>query len=153
MNQIDVRFRRPEHHETLLTKLTTEGPFATNYDALLFAAALGKQQERRTRFEKTGEKIRYALLANKIFGDTFVDMLSVTEQPDDAEILRDDRLDERILIFEEYANGGLDYLQGELNRRAVTVTDVIAALVTDALSTSSDDVEDAVRDIADQLDW
>ncbi|WP_116248527.1 DNA phosphorothioation-associated protein 4 [Nocardiopsis sp. FIRDI 009] len=150
------RFRRPKDHEQLLNDLKSEdGPFDSRVDALIFAAALGRRKNLRDEFKESGERIRLELIGDRQYGDVLIYMLAAIEKPDDPEILADDRLDERILIFEEYANGGLNYLQGELNRSATYDLDVlVSGLVMDALRTypsEEDEVGELMSDAG--LDW
>ena len=62
-------------------------------------------------------------------------MIAAVDNDEDAEILTSARLGEQILIFEEYANGGLSCLQEELNTRHQQLDVVLNALVTEALTT------------------
>ncbi|GGK44980.1 hypothetical protein Ppa06_00650 [Planomonospora parontospora subsp. parontospora] len=132
----DERFRRPAEHERLLNDLTAkDGPFRAMVDALMFAAALGCRKGRREPFEKAGEAIRLSLMEGRQYGDVLIDMVAASEVQDDPKILADDRLSERIKIFEDYANGGLYYLQGEINARGSNdLTAIVSSLVVDALA-------------------
>ncbi|GGP94904.1 hypothetical protein GCM10010266_17580 [Streptomyces griseomycini] len=153
---VEIRFRRPAEHEQLLSLLTgKDGPFRANYEALLFAASLGRRKERRVPFEKSGEGIRYALVENREYGDVLIDLIAAAEVPEDAKILADDRLAERLRIFEEYANGGLHCLQAEINTRGSRdLVAIVSSLVLDALTPTADTTEDpAVKDMLDALEW
>ncbi|QDN93544.1 DNA phosphorothioation-associated protein 4 [Streptomyces sp. RLB3-6] len=150
------RFRRPAQHEDLLNELQgKEGPFRNLVEAMMFAAALGQRKNRREEFDKTGEPIRLALMDGRQYGDVLIDMLAAVKVQDDPKILADDRLDERVRIFEEYANGGLSYLRGELNTAPTRDLDVLVGnLVMEALTTpqDQDDEVGAIMSSAD-LDW
>jgi dnd system-associated protein 4 len=114
----DVRVRRPAEHEELIGRLTTKegGPFANYWQVLVFAAALGWSRDRREPFDKVGgDAIRYGLFAGSATVSALIDALGVLAHRHDPEIMADDRLPERIRVFEEYANGGLSIIQGELN--------------------------------------
>ncbi|WP_316749181.1 DNA phosphorothioation-associated protein 4 [Streptomyces herbicida] len=154
---VEERFRRPAEHEKLLTDLTgKDGPFRAMVDAMMFAAALGKSKGRRVPFDKTGEPIRLALLENRTYGDVLVNLIAAAEVSEDAKILGDDRLKERMLIFEEYANGGLQYLQGELNASGRRdFVSIVSNLMMDALTTSPASEEVSVSGMLEeaQLDW
>ncbi|MFD4906562.1 DNA phosphorothioation-associated protein 4 [Kitasatospora purpeofusca] len=152
---VETRFRRPAEHEQLLAVLTgKDGPFRANYEALLFAAALGRRKERRVPFEKSGEMIRYALVENRHYGDVLIDLIAAAELPDDAKILGDDRIGERLRIFEEYANGGLHCLQGEINTRGSRdLVAIVSSLVLDALAPAAMKNDDPVKDMLDDLKW
>ena len=151
---VEIRFRRPAEHEQLLALLTgKDGPFRANYEALLFAAALGRRKERRERFEKSGEPIRYALVENRAYGDVLIDLLAAAEIPDDAKVLSDERLAERLQIFEEYANGGLSFFQGEVNSRgSQDLVAIVTSLVVDALAAPPQTDDDPIKDMLDELE-
>jgi dnd system-associated protein 4 len=133
----DVRVRRPKAHEALLLQLKEEGGFQFMRDSLLFAAGLGHHESRRIAFEESGEAIRYETLIEPAHASTLISLLAVAEHPDDPEILDGARLAERIRIFEEYANGGLTYLQEEINTRGLPLQALLLAIVADALSSET----------------
>ena len=126
------RVRRPSIHEEILERITSEGgnPFHNFYEALTFCAALGYVRERRETFEKSGEPIRWELFENNIDGaDVLVSMLAGSAT-DEIEILGDEREDERMTIFEEYACGGLSVLKQALDSNpAKTTREVVLDLV------------------------
>lgn len=131
----DVRVRRPLQYEVLVQQLREEAAFPTYRDALLFAAALGFQQQRRVSFTSTaGDLIRYDTLIGRDYGDALVSMLATRAHPDEPVIMDDARLAARVTVFEEYANGGLEYLQEQMNVRHQPVEQVVIALVTEALA-------------------
>lgn len=153
---VEDRFRRPADHEDLLNLLTgKDGPFRAMVDALMFAAALGHRKQRREQFDKAGEPIRLALMEGRQYGDVLIDMIAAAEVRDDPKILADERQSERIKIFEEYANGGLHYIQGELNasgsRDLVTI---ISNLVMDGLTAAQEPQDDVAEVLqAGDLEW
>ncbi|WP_435059400.1 DNA phosphorothioation-associated protein 4 [Streptomyces sp. bgisy060] len=150
------RFRRPADHEQLINDLQAkDGPFRAMVDALMFAAALGRRKGKREPFKNPGEPIRLALMDGRQYGDVLIDMIAAVEVKDDPKILADDRLAERVRIFEEYANGGLNYIQGEINasgsRDLVTI---VSNLVMDALTAPDEQGNDATELMqAAELNW
>ena len=133
MSNADLRVRRPDKHETLIQALKDDAGFPALRDVLVYSAVIGFEQGRRLPFDKSGEPIRYDILLGSPYAETIVNMLAATCHPDDAEILDDSRLGERIRIFEEFANGGLEFLQGQINTQYGSRDDLIRSLVTDAL--------------------
>jgi dnd system-associated protein 4 len=131
---IEARVRRPKDKEELIQQMLADGdgPFTTMRDVLLFAAAFGWHRQRHEPLGDTGEPIRYEVFRRSATAEAFIDSLGVISRPNDPSILADDRLAERIIIFEEYANGGLAELQGEINASRSTVTEVLAGLVRQA---------------------
>lgn len=130
----EVRVGRPREHELLIQKLRDEAGFATYRDILLMAAGLGIAKGRRRLMGESGEKIRYETLTDPLHSSALISMISAVDHPDDAEVLDEARLGERIAAFEEYATGGLDIIQEELNTRQATPAQVIADLVQEALA-------------------
>jgi dnd system-associated protein 4 len=143
---------RPKRHEVLIQTLRAEAGFPTMRDALLLAAAIGFSRDRRAALGESGERIDYETLTAPNYADTFVGMLAAVNSPNDAEVLDSERLPERILIFEEYASGGLDVIQEEINGRQQTVAQVVASLVSDALASSATATQVSVEDLLGAID-
>ncbi|MBC9717837.1 DNA phosphorothioation-associated protein 4 [Streptomyces sp. TRM66268-LWL] len=150
------RFRRPAAHEELLGALTgKDAPFNSMVEVLMFAAMLGRQKGKREPFEKAGEPIRLAIMEARTYGDVLMDMLAVVEDSDDPKILGDERQPERVRIFEEYANGGLNFIQGEVNASGgKDYVAIISTLVMDSL-TAPDGRQSDVMELMQSasLDW
>ncbi|MFD0900198.1 DNA phosphorothioation-associated protein 4 [Actinomadura sediminis] len=141
----DVRVRRPAEHDELIGRLLTKegGPFPAYWHVLVFAAALGWSRGRREPFEKAGEPVRYGLFSNSPTVSALVDSMGVLAHPNDATIMGEGRLQERVTVFEEYANGGLSIIQGELNSGAhVRPMDVILNLCRRGMTHAESRVQD-----------
>jgi dnd system-associated protein 4 len=107
------RVRRPAQHEALLKHLAgDEGPFGTLAEVLTFAAGLGYAEGRREPLDASGEQIDFDVF-QRLGVDGFIDMLSAAVNEDVA-ILSAEKSDDRLTIFEEFANGGLEVLQARL---------------------------------------
>lgn len=107
------RVRRPAQHEDLVQRLVgDEGPFSTLAEVLTFAAAFGYANDRREVFTNTGQAIDFEVF-DRLGASALVDMLAASVH-DDVTILSDDGADDRLTIFEEYANGGLSVLSSRL---------------------------------------
>lgn len=118
-----------------MQELQIEGKFPTYRDILLLAAAVGFRQERRVPFTaSSGEPIRYEVLTAPGFSDTLINMIAANVVTDDPEIMDGTRIEERIGIFEEYANGGLEYIQEQVNVRHQPAALVVIDLVTEAFA-------------------
>jgi dnd system-associated protein 4 len=151
---VDVRIRRPQQHEALLLELQTESRFPYFRDVLLFAAALGFRNERRVPFTAaSGDPIRYDTLTAPLFSEALVNMIASNVVPDDPEIMDATRIEERVKIFEEYANGGLEYLQEQVNVRHQPAALVVDALVTEALSESGGAKPVSVEELLNGARW
>jgi dnd system-associated protein 4 len=130
----DVRARRPADHAVLIETLRTEAGFPFYYDVLLFAAAVGYSQDRRVPFTGTSGDVRYEVLTGPQFSDSLINMIAANTRSDDPEVLDAVRLEERVRIFEEYANGGLEYIQEQINTRHKTAALVVLDIVTSAFA-------------------
>jgi dnd system-associated protein 4 len=148
-----VRVRRPQQHEALLIELRDEAAFATFRDILLFAAAVGAHVQRRVAFTSSGEPIRYETLKEPMFSETLISMIAANEVADDPEIMDGARTGERVRIFEEYANGGLEYIQEQVNMRHEPANLVVIGLVTEALARSGVVEAVSVEELLNGIRW
>jgi len=110
------RVRRPDQYDELLNLLKDkeDGVFSTLKSALVFSAAVGFKQNRRLPFSKTGEQIALSLF-NEHLDLPFIYALALIEN-NDVSYLQEDKFLEVINIFEEYAAGGLQYLDDILDK-------------------------------------
>lgn len=122
----------PELEETLDALVgegaSTRAIFRSKQKALMFAAALGWHGQNPVPLEKRGEPIRFSVFQSAL-DDDFVSSLAVA-QTGDLKILSDEREDERIKIFEDYAHAGLLELKRILARPGDPL-DQLLALVMD----------------------
>jgi len=150
----DVRARRPQQHERLLLELQQDARFPAFRDILLFAAAVGFTQGRRVPFTAVaGDPIRYDTLVGPSFADTLVSMIAANEVGNDPEIMDNSRLQERVTIFEEYANGGLEYIQEIVNTRKQPLGLIVFELVTSALTNDRPPTDIDVEDLLSGATW
>lgn len=136
-----------------MQELQSEGSFPTFRDVLLFAAAVGFDQDRRVSFAaSSGDPIRYEVLTAPGFSDTLINMIAANVV-DDPEIMDDARTEERIRIFEEYANGGLEYIQEQMNVQHQPSNLVVINLVAEALTDSAGAKQMSVNDLLGGVTW
>jgi len=95
---------------------------------LVFAAAVGWYEKNSVPLGVKDEPIRWETATNRRGTEALVDMIAVAETGD-PEILAADRFDERLGIFEGYANGGLEILRGLLASEPRPAVDVILELI------------------------
>lgn len=137
-----------------MQELQTEGKFPTFRDVLLLSAAIGFSQNRRVPFTATsGDPIRYEVLTAPGFSDTLINMIAVNVVTDDPEIMDGTRTEERVKFFEEYANGGLEYIQEQVNVRHQPAALVVIDLVTEALTESGGAKQVSVNDLLGGVTW
>lgn len=151
MSVAERRVRRAEDKDGVLRQLVDDGPFQAFRDVLVFAAALGYYNDRREPLGKTGEAIRWDVLVNRRGTETLVNMLGAVASTAGPEVLAEERFDERIAIFEEYANGGLEILRSELARSAGSPSDVVSKLVREALAAQEDDTVPQLDKLVDEI--
>ena len=110
------RVRRPKQYDELLNLLKDkeDGVFSTLKSALVFSAAMGFKQKSRLEFSETGEPIAFSLF-NEHQDQPFMYALALIEY-DDVNYLQEDKFLEAMKTFEEYAAGGLEYLDNALDK-------------------------------------
>jgi dnd system-associated protein 4 len=146
------RLNRPKDKDDLLQRLVDQGPFRELRDVLVFAAALGWHEQRRIPLASRGEPIRWEVATNRRGTEALVNMIAASASGD-PEILSDDRFDDRLAIFEEYANGGLELLGALLAAEPRPTVDIVLELVQKVLR--ADQAEEPVNlsEVADELKW
>lgn len=137
MLDLGKRIRRPEELDEFMQKLvSSEGVFTNMADALVYAAALAFYEHLpRKAFVKTGEQIASTVFLNAGY-DGFIAMLAA-EAAGDYDILGTDRQDERLLIFEELANAGLQRMHTILSTDTRHPVEVIRDLTLRAFTESA----------------
>lgn len=92
----------------------TTGPFQTYVDVMVFAAAFGVKRKKRVPLVEIArdlDPIRRDYFDNNRC-ELVINLLAISETQDQNILADDEKSDEqRIKIFEEYANGGLEILQ------------------------------------------
>jgi len=123
------RIRRPQKYDNLLNLLKDRehGVFSTFKSALIFAAAVGFKNKKRVSFSDTGEPIALSLFSEHQ-EQPFMLCLALTEF-DDVAYLREEKFLEAMQVFEEYAAGGLEILDGSLDK--AHFKESIESLLTD----------------------
>ncbi|BAY43114.1 hypothetical protein SAMD00079811_06930 [Scytonema sp. HK-05] len=130
-NRIKIAKDKVELVKALVASKDTTGPFQTYVEVMVFAAALGAKHKKRVPLEGVAKDL--SPLRQDYFTSSFallINLLAITEIKD-IKILGDDDIadEQRIHIFEEYANGGLEILQNEL-RGAVDYSERLLLIVS-----------------------
>lgn len=147
------RLNRSKDKDDLLQQLTEQGPFQEYRDVLVFAAALGWYEEHRVPLGAKGEPIRWEVATNRRGTEALANMISAAATSD-AEIVSPARFEERLTLFEEYANGGLERLRGVLAEAGPRPPlDVILALVQKACRADEQPDPVDLSSLADELQW
>lgn len=146
------RLNRPKDKDDLLQQLTEQGPFDEYRDVLVFAAALGWYEAHRVPLGTKGEPIRWDVAAHRRGTEALANMIAAAAT-DDPEVVAADRFDERLEVFEEYANGGLERLRGLLAGDPRPPVDVILGLVQKACRAGDEPDRLDLSSAAENLEW
>lgn len=137
-----------------MVELHDEAGFVTFRDILLFAAAVGFHNDRKVSFtEFSGDPIRYETLTAPAFSEALISMIAANVVNNDPEIMDGARIDERVKIFEAYANGGLEFIQEQINVRHQPAALVVIDLVAEALSESGGAKAASVEELLNGASW
>lgn len=144
--RIKIAKDKAELVQKLLDTKETTGAFATYADIVAFAASLGAKHQMRSPLSEISQS-EPAPISLEIFisrgYDRLIKSIAVMETQDIKILSTEDAAAEieRISIFEEYANGGLEKLQHEL-RGAVDYSErLVLILNSERYSTESSDEE------------
>ena len=140
-NRIRVARDKAELVKSLVAAPDNNSPFQTYADVILFAAVLGAKHQQRSALGEISKK-EPGPISSEIFiarGYDAVIKLIAIAATENINVISPDRLDveqQRIHIFEEYANGGLEILDREL-RGAVDYTERILLMLSATNNSSS----------------
>lgn len=115
-NRIKIAKDKVELVKSLVASNEKTAPFQTYVEVMIFAAALGAKHRKRVLIGEIAKDL--SPLRQDYFTSNFtliINLLAITQTKDINTLSDDETADEqRIHIFEEYANGGLEILQTEL---------------------------------------
>ena len=124
----DRRVRPPDAFSGVLEGLISAGAFSSKYEVLAFAAALGYRAGAAAKLGKAGEGIRREQFEGA--GLDFVWDVAAIAKSGDLLLAANERIDERIDIFEAFACGGLQLLQTECFEGGSDALEGLMRLVT-----------------------
>jgi len=132
---LEQRVRRPADKEELIARLAGDSPnalFPSVRHLFVFAAALAKVEGKGVPpADSSPDAIRLELFQRESGHELLIQMLAVLEYKDDLEILEEDRAAQRVEIFEQYVNGGLEILQAHFNANRQARDDDALQLLVD----------------------
>ena len=144
--RIKIAKDKAELVQKLLDTKGTTGTFATYADIIAFAASMGLKYQMRSPLSEISQS-EPAPISLEVFisrgYDRLIKLIAVIETQDIKILSTEDVAAEaqRVSIFEEYANGGLEKLLQEL-RGAVDYTErLVLILNTERFSTDSNEEE------------
>lgn len=131
--RIKIAKDKAELVRKLLDEPGMTGMFATYADVIAFAASFGVKHQKRSPLTEVSQS-EPAPVSLEVFisrgYERLIQLIAVTTTADIKILSTEDETAEaaRVLIFEEYANGGLEKLQHEL-RGAVDYTDRLVLIL------------------------
>jgi dnd system-associated protein 4 len=142
------RIRRDKKHDALIDRLTKgdEGVFSDIWRVLVFAAFVGAKNQKRSAiidFE-SGKAFPLNYLQPSC-GPGFLSLLGISATSGN-EILRskEGNQDQLILIFEEYANAGMEIISERVNSASSPIEAILALIDEGKEATGSLVVEDLI---------
>jgi dnd system-associated protein 4 len=133
------RIRRDKKHDALIERLTKgeESVFSDIWHVLIFAAFVGAKNQKRYPIKdfESGKAIPLNYLQPSC-GPGFLSLLGI-HATEGNEILRskDGNHDAQVLIFEEYANAGMEIISERVDSASSPI-EAILALIDDGKETS-----------------
>lgn len=113
--------RRSAEHEELVRRLANEphpdadrSIFPTMRELVCFAAVLGFQENKRTPLSGKSHDIDYRIWQSSAFAVDLLFLIPLAAERD-PELMRPEREDDLVEIFEEFANGGFQILRSWMN--------------------------------------
>jgi dnd system-associated protein 4 len=119
-------------HSLVLSADNYQGIFSTYADLIAFAAAIGKKYQLKSPLQNIAKEpspISLDVFISRGY-DLLIKLIAITEtqEPTIISAYSANSEEQRVKIFEEYANGGLSYLQEKL-RGAVDYSERILLLL------------------------
>lgn len=119
MNRIRIAKDKSDLVKALTQAEDNTGLFQTYADVMVFGAALGSQRKKRVSLEEISKRDPSPIAIEVFWSrgyDSVIKLIAIADSKDTKILSPSDAKIEanRINIFEEYANGGLEILQDEL---------------------------------------
>lgn len=149
---VDRGIRISKDKADLLQDLVEEttSPFETYADIIVFAASLGYKRKKSLPlggFAKKPEPIRQSTFYNRGY-DTVINLLAISHTKDPKILASDEEsVSEKLRIFEEYANGGLEILQDKIKGSVDYLETILLLLASERNSSQIGDEEFDLSDL------
>jgi dnd system-associated protein 4 len=156
-NRVRVAKDKAELVKSLIASTENNSPFQTYADVILFAAVLGAKQKQRLPLGEISKK-EPGPISIEIFiarGYDPVMKLIAIAATENINVISPDRAEfeqQRVQIFEEYANGGLDILDRELCGAVDYTERILLMLSADAARQKSSGKSGAANSIESNSD-
>jgi len=116
----DIRIKVAKDKAKLVKALRagegSTGPFQTYADVVTFAAAFGFSKKKRVLFEQASRRDPDPIPGDQFKNRGLMDLIAIAEtQNPNILSSSDEQVQEKARIFEEYANGGFELLEHQMN--------------------------------------
>jgi dnd system-associated protein 4 len=116
----DIRIKVAKDKAKLVKALRagegSTGPFQTYADVVTFAAAFGFSKKKRVPFEQASRRDPDPIPGDQFKNRGLMDLIAIAEtQNPNILSSSDEQVQEKARIFEEYANGGFELLEHQMN--------------------------------------
>jgi dnd system-associated protein 4 len=128
----------------------SDSVFETYVELLCFAACLGFVRNASVSFESSAEAVPWHIFENR--GKDSVVNLVAAVALEDFTIVGPDRFDDKLKVFEQYANGGLEILSQLIDKSPKTPFDVVRDLILEAQRISPGPAA-SIDQMAKDLSW
>ena len=125
--------------------------FDNNKDLFLFALAIGWKHNKRHPLEKRDTEIPLSVFQKSGDNVDYIDLVALGATEDVYILDWDDeeRVEHKLTIVEEYANGGLSYLNDKLLNNSSGIYDNLLQLLDSELGSGEKDIDDFPDDLDD----
>ncbi len=138
--EIERRVKQPKKYENLFEELCSKDEsnenaiFTSKAELMIFAAGVGFEKGKKESFEKSLEAIAFNIFRNSKAFSTVLNTIAFADT-DDIDILANEKVNDRITIFEEYACAGLEIIKNTVLELEGDNLDNIISLIQEQKTT------------------
>jgi dnd system-associated protein 4 len=150
MSDYSIKIAKDKADLVVALKEQPTTPFETYADVMVFAASLGYSRNKLIPFTKSAvqpEAIRLNTFSSRGY-DTAINLLAISHTKNQKVLGNDEESNnEKIKIFEEYANGGLEIIQDRLKGSIDYLDTILLLLASERNNSQQDDREFDLSDL------
>jgi dnd system-associated protein 4 len=131
----DPRLHFAGRHSTLIDELRLDGGFESLAQVAVFSAALGQNRGRKSDRSNSQYDVRFSVLQTLPGGEELINAIAIANAPLPivSDPLSEDKLDERLRLFEEFVNGGLDVVSETIQNDGNAI-DIVFGIMNSAIA-------------------
>ena len=131
----DPRLHFAGRHSTLINELRLDGGFESLAQVAVFSAALGQNRGRTSDRSNSQYDVRYSVLQALSGGEELINAIAIANAPlpITSDPLSEDKLDERLRLFEGFVNGGLDVVSESIQNER-NALDIVFEIMNSAIA-------------------